>query len=383
MWIVATEIEETMDTLEKKITWQDIANAAGLSKSALSHFKNGTEVKFLALLKIAKFIYKKDYLNKFKLWCLRFNHPKNVCYALDHLALNRQMQELGELIEKIKSERNNDQKLIEWAKGYEILSMYLKGITPPEVLNQLRLFTPKTIEMKILALIIEVWCRNKMREYSTMASLVSGLDLSITEIKDSYIQESYSLRLKECLAFVNLYKFNNRELARKYAEEIIFSNFSATFNANASYLIGMSYLFDNYDLCLENILRHKELLKELGRISEIKIVDENDLPFIKNFWNKNSEQPKTNDISEIAHYEAVAGNKDVALKLIDEAIEKDGKSGFKLYYKALATGDKAVFMQSLIFFISKKGDKFYANLPYQHLKSDPTYGPMAELLFND
>ena len=180
-----------------------------------------------------------------------------------------------------------------------------------------------------------------------------------------------------------MYKFNNKEIARNYAEEIISKNFSPTFNANASYLLGMSYLFDNYEKCLGNILKHRELLIESERKSEIEVIDNNDLPFINNIWRKHSEQPKTNDISEKAHYEAVNGDKTLALKLIDDAIEKEGLSGFKLYYKALATDDKSLFMQSLIFFINRKGDKFYASLPYEHLKGDPIYKPMADLLFMD
>lgn len=381
--MVALEIEETMDTMDKKITWKDIANAAELSKGALSQFRNGTtEMKFPTLLKVAKFVYQNEYTSRFKRWCLKFNQPKNICYAFEFLAVNRQIEELDELITKTKSERA-DQKLQEWAQGYAILSLYLKGQKPSEVLNELRIFTPKTLEMKILSLITEVWCRNKMREYSTMASLVSGLDLSIEEIKDTYIHESYALRLKEALAFVNLYKFNNIKLARRYAQEIIYADFSATFNANASYLLGMSYLFDNYGECLGNILRHRELLTEAGRHAEINIVNNNDIPFIKNVWKKHTKQPETNDISEKAHYEAVAGDKELALNLIEEAIETSGQSGFKLYYQALATNDKSLFMQSLIFFINKKGDKFFANLPYNHLKNDPVYKPMADLLFND
>ncbi|MGG2024173.1 AimR family lysis-lysogeny pheromone receptor [Gottfriedia sp. S16(2024)] len=383
MILVATEIEETLDILETKITWQDIAKAAGLTKGALSHFKNGSEMKFPALLKIARFIYNNDYISKFKRWCLRFNQPKNVCYALDYLAVNRQVDELDELIDKVNKERQSDQKLIEWAKGYSILSSYLKGNNPEEVLNQLRSFSPKTIEMKILSLNTEFWCRNKMREYSIMASLIKGLDITINEIEDTYIRESYTMQLKDCLAFVNLYKFNNIELARKYANEIISSDFSATFTANAAYLLGMSYLFEDYDLCLGNILRYRGLLEETGRLAELKVVDENDIPFIKNIWNKHSQQPETNDISEKAHYEAITGNNELALELINKAIDESGVSGFKLYYKALATGDKTLFMQSLIFFISKKGDKFFANLPYSHLKDDPEYTQMANLLFND
>lgn len=379
---IVTMIEEALDTSEVKITWKDVANAAGLTKSALSHFKSGTELKFPHLLKIAKFIFEGNYMAKFKEWCLNLNQPSNIRYALEYLAVNRQIRELEELIVKINDKYTN-KDLIDWANGYALLALYLKGNEPGAVLNQLRLYTPKTCEMKVLSLITEIWCRNKMREYSTMNSLVSGLDLTINEIKDEYIRESYGLRVKEALAFVNLYKFNKKEIARKYAEEIISKNFSPTFNANASYLLGMSYLFDNYDKCLGNIMKHRELLAESERTAEIAIVDNNDLPFINNIWKKHSKQPETNDISEKAHYEAVNGDKKLALELIDDAIEKEGLSGFKLYYKALATDDKSLFMQSLIFFINRKGDKFYANLPYEQLKGDPIYQPMADLLFTD
>lgn len=375
-------IEDALDTRENKITWKEIAEAAGISKSALSHFKSGTELKFLHLLKIAKFIFENNYMATFKEWCLNLQQPANIRYALEYLAVNRQIDEMEKLITKInKFYPNKD--LLDWANGYSILAMYLKGNDPADVLNQLRLYTPKTLEMKVLSIITEIWCRNKMREYSTMNALLSGLEVSISEIKDDYIQKTYTLRLKEALAFVNLYKFNNVEIARNYAEEIIFADFSPTFNANATYLLGTSYLFDNYEKCLGNIEKHRELLKESGRHAEISIVENNDLPFIKNVWKKHNEQPKTSDLSEKAHYEALNGDKELALKLIDTAIEEDGLSGFKLYYKALATGDKSLFMQSLIFFINRKGDKFYANLPYEHLKGDPVYKPMADLLFID
>lgn len=376
-------IEEALDSREVKATWKDIADAAGVTKGALSNFKKGTELKFAHLLKIAKFLFEKDCTTNFKEWCLNFRHPSNLKYALDYLAVNRQVEELENLITKIKSEQTN-KDLLDWADGYSLLAMYLRGKDDPaHVLNYLRLYTPKTLEMKVLVIITEIWCRNKMREYGTMNSLISGLELSIEAIEDELIKESYTMQVKEALAYVQLYKFNNKELARIYANEIISANLSAAFNANATYLLGMSYLFDNYDECLGNILKHRELLKETGRHKEIKIVDENDLPFINNIWKKHSEQPKTNDISEIAHYEALVGDRKLALELVDRSIEKDGTSGFKLYYKALATNDKSLFMQSLIYFISKKGDRFFANLPYEHLKGDPVYQPMADLLFAD
>jgi transcriptional regulator with XRE-family HTH domain len=380
---IVAMIEDVIDSRETKTTWTELANAAGITKAALSNFKNrNSEPKFPVLLSIAKYLFKKDHVKVIKEWCLSLSLPGNVKYALEFLAINRQVDDLEKLIEKIRTEKPN-KDLMEWADGYALLAQYLRGNDYVAVLNQIRFFVPKTAEMKILSLVTEIWCRHKLMDYITMSTLVNELELSIEEIKDEFIRESYRARYKEALAYVNLYKLDNKELARKYAEEIIFANVSPTLTANAAYLVGMSYLFDNYDKCLGNVLRYRELLEESGREREIEIVDNNDVPFINNLWKKHTEQPQTNDISEKAHYEALMGNKELAVELIDKAIEKGGQSGFKLYYKALATGDMSLFMQSLIIFVSKKGDKFYANLPYEHLKCDPVYKQMADLLLND
>jgi hypothetical protein len=379
---ILSAIEETLDTLDTKITWQDISKAAGISKSALSHFKNGTELKFPHLLNVAKFVFKTDYVNVFKEWCLNLTQPKNIRYSFEYLAVNRHVNELEDLINKTLKQSSNA-ILTEWATAYNILLDYLKGGDVDEILVKCRLLTPKCLEMKILMALVEVYCRNKKREYSSMMSVVSGVDLYISQIKEEYIRESFSLRLKEILSYLHLYKFNEPLKAREYANEIISADMSATLTTNSYYIVGMSFLFDNYDECLGNIMKYRELLDKHGRKTDITVVDNNDIPFVNSVWNKHQCRPETNDISEISHYESVNGNKELALELINKAIEEDGESGFKLYYKALASGDKSLFMQSVIYFVSKKGDKFFANLPYKQLINDPVYKPMADLLIID
>lgn len=379
---ILTTIEEAIDLSHTKISWADIAKAGGISKAAITDFRDGAELKFHTLLKIAKFVFKGSYMREFKNWCLNLHWPKNIRHALEYLAINRQNNELETLIQKIRTEYT-DAKLLNWADGYEILLQYLKGDDYIGVLNKIREFNSKTKEMDVLITIVEVWCRYKLHDFLTMEALIRGLEFSVKEIKEDFIKESYFVRLKEAQSYVCLYKMDDRENARKYAEEIISSNISPTFTAGATYLLGMSYLFDDYDACLGNILRHRELLIEAGREKEVSIIDNNDIPFINNIWKKYSEQPKTSDISEKAHYEAVAGDKVLAVELVDKAIEQSGLSGFRAYYKALATNDMSLFMQSMIIFINKKGDKFYANLPYQHLKNDPVFKPMADLLLVD
>lgn len=379
---VAADIENALDFSKFKMTWTDVAVAVGLSKSSFSHLKNGSEMKFFNLLGVADFLFKNKCLEKFKKWCLSFNQPKNLKYALEYLAVNRQVAELDELIKKIYRVQK-DQNLLNTAKGYEILLMYLNKEDSAKVISELRGYEPKSFEMKILSVIIEIWALNRLREYSSMQTLINGLEKSISDVSDEYIRKSFSLQVKEAKSYATLYKFNDIENARKMAHEIIEENFSATFAANASYLLGTSYLFEDYDICLGYMNEYKKFLIDAGREDDIVAVDKYDIPFINNYWNKRHSSLTGIDPSEIAHYEAQNGDKQLAVDIINESIKQEGVSGFKLYYKALATQDDTLFMQSMVYFVSKKGDKFYANLPYRYLKDSVVYKPIADLLMEE
>jgi transcriptional regulator with XRE-family HTH domain len=379
--VILNAIEEAMDTMDTKISWQDIADAAGITKSALSHFKKGTELKFPTLLKIAKFVFKKNYFSTFRSWCLDVEQPKNVRYAMEYLAVNKLVDELEQLINKTTTSSPNCE-LLDWVNVYKIQLKYLKNESPSSILNEIRLCTPKSVETKTFLVILQASCKNRLREYNMMAALSQGLDKTIDTIKDDFIKTSYQHRLKEILSYVSLYAHNDPVLARKYASEIISSEFCATLTAHSYYIVGMSYLLDNYDECLGNILNYRDALIQLGRERDARLAEQSDIPFINNVWKKYSDRPVTSDISEIAHYEAVSGDKDLAVKLLDEIMERDGVNGFRLYYKAIATGDESLFMQSIVFFVHKSGAKHFATLPYRYIKDNPALAPVAELLLN-
>lgn len=178
-----------------------------------------------------------------------------------------------------------------------------------------------------------------------------------------------------------LFHENNPEKAREVANKIIFSEIGARLVSQSYYIIGMSFLYSDYDKCISNILKYRDMNYDIGRHDQVELIDNHDIPFIKNYWTKYLHRPETSDISEIAHYEARKGNSGESLTLLEKAIEVDGESGFKLYYKGLATNDPNDFMESLIMFV-KKGDKFFAQLPYERLKKNATYKKLADRLLN-
>lgn len=375
-------VEEAIDLCEKKITWTELAETAGLTKSALSHWKSGAEINFISMLKISKLvssIFRKDILKDF---CNDLQKPKNLRHALEYLAINNYTTELEKLIMTIR-EKHTNRELLDWADTYEIILEFLQYREIPYIMYRVRNFNPKTYEMKILVSFIEIYCHYFNKEYKTMMSLCKGLKESINEIEDEFINKSYNYRMTEIEANIYLHYYNQPKKAREFAYKIINSDFELglKFVSNSYYIVGMSYLFEDFDKCISYILAYRDICEKLGCTELVAIVDNRDIPFIYNVWRKHNECPITNDISEIAHYEALNGNRETALKLIDQSL-KQGVTGFKLYYKALATQDKNIFMQSLIIF-AKNGEKFFARLPYKHLVADPSFKQMADLLLEE
>lgn len=375
---IVAEVENALDQSSRKITWSELADIAKLSKSELSHFKKGIELNFRSLFNISELVSKITKKDILKNWCVNLERPKNLKCALEYLALNKYTDELSELINKIRNEHTN-RELLDWADAYEILLLYLNKQSTKEILHNIRNYNAKTLETELLRVFIELYCLYSNHEYQLLQKLSDGLEESLHNIKDDYIRDSYEMRIKELKSKTLLYYFNKPDEARKLAEEIISANIGAKFSANSYYTIGMSMLFVNYEECIGNILKYREICESLGQAEEVDIVDNHDIPFVKNVWKKHTQAPQTRDISEIAFYYAGQGNYAKASEIADEAIARDGETGFKVYYKALAENDPQLHLKSIIIF-AKQGDRFYAQLPYQHIKDDANLKMLADTL---
>ncbi|WP_127485826.1 AimR family lysis-lysogeny pheromone receptor [Neobacillus mesonae] len=372
-------LENYLDSLDTKITWKQLAISIGIDPSAFSHLKKGTEIGFPYLLKISQLLAGDKFDTILRDWCLKLHKPQNIKYALEYLSINGFTKELELILNKIP---DSHRELSDWCQGYRILLSYLNKDDVTTVLSQLKNYNPKHLQTKVLADILEIYCKNLNREYHSMCSLAESLYPIIENIEDEYIRKCYKIRLKENLVDVYLYYYNNPVKAREFAKEVISTNLGAKFTAHSYYIVGMSFLFEDYDKCYKNIMEYRKICMRLGRQDLADIIDNQDIPFMRSVWCKHVESPKTKDISEIAHYEAICGDKAKAIDIIEKAIDEQGVSGYKLYYKGLATGDKSIFMQSMVHFVTKSGNKFAAQLPYEHLKNDATFKDIARMLLD-
>jgi hypothetical protein len=381
--MVITMVEEYLDRLDKKITWSEVAKNIGLTIGSISHSRNdGTEFNFIPSLNLAKFLAglteKNNYVDVFSEWCLTFKRPKNIKCAFEFLASNRKLDHLERLINLVKQDYNS-RDLNDWAEIYSILLTYKRNPKDFSYIHQLRSYSPRKLETKILSTLLEMYYLYAQKEYGSMFTLSESIESSLSQIKDPYIRSSFSHRLFQMLAYAYLYRFNEPEKARYYAKKIISNDFSADLAIDSYYIMGISFFFEDCDKCLTYLEKYIELLTQQGRYDLANSIRENDIPFVQAHWGRSQSLEEKVALSEKAHYEAKWGDKGIALRLIEECLASEGVSPFKLYYKALASGEASLFLESLIIF-SKKGNKFYAKLPYEYLKNHPSLGNAAKLL---
>jgi transcriptional regulator with XRE-family HTH domain len=384
--MVIAILEEYFDRSAQKITWTEIAKETGVTTSALSHSRNdGTELSFIDYLNLAKIAAKlageRNYINLFSDLCLKFKRPINIKRALEFLSVHRKLDHLERLIDIVKTEYNS-KELRDWAEIYSIILLYQRDSRNFTYMNQLRGYSPKYLETKILSTMVEIYHFYRENEYKSMLALVKTIEGVLGNIKDKYIQTSISNRLFQILAFTHLYRYADIQKARYYAEKIISSKYSATLASESYYIMGMTFFFEDCDKCLAYLEKYLKSLEEQGRYELASLIRKNDIPFVQAHWGRKQSYEESVSPAEEAHFEAKWGDKEKALKLVEQAITTEGVSPFKLYYKALATGNASLFLESLVLF-SKKGNKFFAKLPYEYLKDHPTLNNVAKLLIEN
>ena len=383
--MVFAVIEEYLDRSDKKITWTKLEREAGLTLGTISHSMNdGTEMNFVPLFNLAKIaatVAKDNYINLFSDLCLKFKRPKNIKCALEFLSIHRKLDHLEKLISIIRTEHSS-RELKDWAEVYNIILMFQRDRKDLRYIQYLRDYSPKYLETKVLATILEIYRLYEEQEYKSMLSNVKTIEVSLSSIKDDYIQASFSNRVNQILAHTYLYRYADVKTARQYIEKIIYNKYSAILASDSYYLMGMTFFFEDCDKCLTYLEKYIDLLEKTGREKFATLIKKNDIPFVQAHWGRKQSLEEDVSLSERAHYESKWGDKKKALEMIDEAITNEGISPFKLYYKALATDDTSLFLESLILF-SKKGNKFFASLPYEHLKNHPMLGNAAKLLYEN
>ncbi|ARO65518.1 Uncharacterized protein B5E39_3183 [Bacillus cereus] len=161
-----------------------------------------------------------------------------------------------------------------------------------------------------------------------MLDLALEVEEMIKNLSDSrklFIKECYLHRLAEILAPVYLHR-NELDLARHYASLIINANICAKTVSDASYYVGMSYLVEDIDKCLEYLQRSHEIAKSVN-VKNLILQTRDNLDYVKIYLGI----PLGIDSdARLVMYQNNRKN----VKLINDYIEERGERDFLLMYSA-------------------------------------------------
>ncbi|UOE93787.1 AimR family lysis-lysogeny pheromone receptor [Alkalihalobacillus sp. LMS39] len=194
-------------------------------------------------------------------------------------------------------------------------------------------------------------------------------------VQDEFIRNYYLLHHYRILMAILLDQ-NEINECRRMANEILHlkDRVGPNFSINANHVLGISFLFEDYDKGLEYLYETKELYRKRpsnGHDGDIH----SSINLHQIMWNREPEDlrpssKKPSDIHDIAHYyisknEFVLANE--ILSNIKESELSQRDSAFHFYYKGILEDDSDHLYKSIMLF-KQIGNKFYIQLPINELK---------------
>lgn len=379
--MVAFDFENVIDCAETKINLANLAGSLGVDISTVRRYLSGKiEPSFTKFYKMARElrINDEDIIDG----CLNQIEPKNIKASMEYLALNKKIKSLETLINKTLEETTN-QSLKKWCQVYKIIVNYEKHPTEHEVtLKIIQEINTKETDLLILVKLIKANICYKIinkvesKRYEMMA-LCEEAGGELRLVKDEFLKEAFCMRLNDLKAKVALRVKADVKKAREIANENMKQNICPLFKGNSLYVLSTSFLFDSYE---ESIKYTKLAIEQYRSASYTHLADDLErsaIPFVNAIFGVKCQ---SDDEAEIAHYEAMWGDKQKARQILENIESKQELSMYKKYYLALATENDQMMFDSFISMV-KAGENFFAKLPLNQLKTSKSFSLSAEMVY--
>ncbi|WP_347320065.1 AimR family lysis-lysogeny pheromone receptor [Rossellomorea sp. RS05] len=377
---LARLVENSMDQLPEKLTWKQIAGEVGVSESALSKFRRGTELNFPALFTVARILHPENYHEIIAEWSQHVHGPTNLCFAMEYLSANRLFEAAEEKIRTMRQQDSSSKLLADLCDTYALLieRQQIQVGIPTDFIMQIDALKARTPEGRFLRQMLRVYYHSDMRHLELMRDCLSVAEEMLEHVHSADLRDLYMLRINDMKAISLLFNFNRPEESRALCEKVINSDVldNTIYRAGAYCRMATSYMFSSYDMTAMFFRKAIAIYRATGREEVADAVEANELEFASVLWGKAKDPAELKDDSNRAFYYAKNGLSSEALEVIS-TLNPD--SPFTRFYKGLAANDPAVLMESLILFM-KGGDAFYAELPFKALQNLPQFCGVASLL---
>lgn len=321
--------KEICDTINDRddITFSSVAEKIEASKQCMSKFKKDGTIGFRKLLRLSYYLFPDQQREKMEKWCLQLDTSEGIQQGLEYAATTRNISLLKKLIKKHKKEIGI---VKDYVNVYSVIYKYMNyDIEGDEIIDNLKkIENTEDGTLAILVNILKCYDYFAQKKIHLMLDLALEIEEMIKELSDSrklFIKECYLHRLAEILAPVYLHR-NELELSRHYAFLIINANICAKTVSDASYYVGMTYLNEDREKCLEYLQESHDIAKSVG-VKNLILQTRDNLDYVKIYLGI----PLGMDSdARLVMYQNNRKN----TKLIEDYIEERGERDFLLMYQA-------------------------------------------------
>ncbi|KEK22504.1 AimR family lysis-lysogeny pheromone receptor [Bacillus gaemokensis] len=309
------------------ITFSAVGEKIEASKQCMSKFKKDGTIGFRKLLRLSYYFFPDKQREKMDKWCLQLDSAESIQQSLEYAAITRNVSLLKKLLKLHKKETGI---IGDYVNVYNVIYRYMNyDIDGHEIIGNLKKID--NIEDNTLVILVNILkCYNyfAQKKIHLMLDLALEVEEMIKNLSDSrklFIKECYLHRLAEILAPVYLHR-NELELSRHYSFLIINANICAKTVSDASYYVGMTYLTEDEEKCLEYLQKSHDIAKTVG-VKDLIIQTRDNLDYVKIYLGV----PLGMDSdARLVMYQ----NNRLNGKMIDDYIEERGERDFLLMYQA-------------------------------------------------
>lgn len=352
------------DTLKKEMNRRyksqaDFSKESGVSTGAITNFFKYHKGDLEVSLKIVRALLP-EHEKEFMLQYFQEVESQNLRYCMEYASTHRYLDELKVLIERAEKGNPLDRQ---WAEVYGIK---LEGqrayyqLAHPAYIRELRGVKTSCSELNLLLLFMETYSYYYRKEYMLVVELAEHIKKSIKNLKEGYIRRSFQTRLYEMLATIEL-KYKKQPIkARYYCEKILENNIGVPYQGNAYFLIGLSYLYSDFDECVRYYRLSKEAYDFIGR-KVVSLDLQNQIEMAHVIHNRYCEFKSTFHQS-LYRYMNDLGEVDL------EEFETEENLPYILYFRGMKNSDVQNLLRSLNIFATQK-DLCRSELPKRALEN--------------
>jgi hypothetical protein len=266
-------------------------------------------------------------------WCLLVNTTESIKQSFEYAAITRDISLLQKLISKHEGEKG---AIAEYVAIYSIIYNYMTDkISGFDIIAEIKkVGQVKDESLKILVSIIKCYNYFFQQKFHLMLETAHEAERELTLLgkRELFIKECYLHRIAEVLDSAYLF-LNNIPLARHYAFIIINADICPKTVSDASYIVGMSYLIEDEQKCLDYLQKSYDITKNIQ-----DQVIENEarlhLDFAKLYLDVELDADST---TELINYQK---NKDSEINLnsLKEVMYLKGEDDLVVLFEAIAEG---------------------------------------------